>query len=361
MIDAGFWRGRRVLLTGHTGFKGAWCSILLRALGAEVYGYALEPATPDDLFHVAGVAGDVHHRIADVRDLDSVVAALAEARPHIVLHMAAQALVRPSYAEPVDTYATNVMGTVNVLEAVRRLPPGTVEAVVVVTSDKCYDNTGQIWGYRETDHLGGHDPYSNSKGCAELVTDAYRRSFFHTPGATRVASARAGNVIGGGDWSRDRLVPDAARAFLAGQPLRIRNPDAIRPWQHALDPVAAYLMLAERLAKAGSAFAGGWNFGPSAASEVPVRRIVEGLVSRWGGGARWEQDGGEHPHEAAYLKLDCTKAHLHLGWRPLLDLDAALSLTVEWFRAFQDGADLRALTLAQARRALEGAGVTLGA
>lgn len=348
MIDPAFWAGRRVFLTGHTGFKGAWASLLLESVGAQVTGFSLPPRSERDLFVVAGVGTDARHRTGDIRDLAALTEAVQEAEPEIVIHMAAQALVRESYADPVGTYATNVMGTVNLLEAVRR--QGGAKAVLVVTSDKCYDNVGWVWGYRETDALGGHDPYSNSKACTELVTDAYRRSFFHADGAALIASGRAGNVIGGGDWSPDRLVPDAIRAFMAGEPLRIRNPRAVRPWQHVLDPVLAYLQLCERLVTGGRPFAQGWNFGPPAAGEVPVETIVDGLVRRWGDDARWEKDAGEHPHEAAYLKLDCSKAMNHLGWRPLIPLEQALDLTVEWYRAYDKGANMREMTLEQIKR-----------
>lgn len=350
VIDAAFWNGKRVFLTGHTGFKGAWMSLLLGTLGAKVFGYALEPDRGNGIFRAAGVEGDVHHRIGDVRELAVLREALAEAKPDMVIHMAAQALVRLSYAEPVETYSTNVMGTVNVLEAARHVPG--IQAIVVVTSDKCYENVGAAAGYRETDRLGGHDPYSNSKGCAELVTSSYRSSFFGGARAPHVASARAGNVIGGGDWAEDRLVPDAVRAFSAGQPLRIRSPRAVRPWQHVLDPVLAYLLLAERLVKDGEKFAEAWNFGPAPASEVPVERIVTGLIQQWGDGARWEQDGGEHPHEAAYLKLDCAKASAQLGWQPLIGLDRALELTVAWYISQQKGTDMRSVSLSQIRSVL---------
>jgi CDP-glucose 4,6-dehydratase len=348
VIDPTFWVGRRVFFTGHTGFKGAWSTLLLKQLGAEVSGFALAPQDERGLFNAANVSDGIRHQIGDIRDFEVLKEAIGRAEPEIVIHMAAQSLVRQSYAEPVATYATNVMGTVHVLEAVRQVPG--IKAVVVVTSDKCYENLGWVWGYRETDHLGGHDPYSNSKGCAELVTDAYRRSFFYRDGATQIASARAGNVIGGGDWSRDRLVPDAVRAFRAGSALRIRNPRAVRPWQHVLDPVLAYLRLAERLAADSSAVGEGWNFGPSAASEVPVERVVDRLAWLWGPSAKWERDGGEHPHEAATLKLDCSKAYARLGWRPLIDLDTALSLTVEWYRADCTGEDMRKMTLDQIAR-----------
>jgi CDP-glucose 4,6-dehydratase len=351
VTDPAFWRDKRVFLTGHTGFKGAWASLLLRRLGAEVYGYSLPPDHPSSLFVAAGIEGDVHHRIADVRDLGALRGALSEAQPDIVIHMAAQALVRLSYAEPVETYATNVMGTVNLLEAARHL--ASVKAILIVTSDKCYENNAQGDSFREDDRLGGRDPYSNSKACAELVTEAYRRSFFQATGAARVATARAGNVFGGGDWARDRLVPDAIQAFLGGEPLRIRNPDAIRPWQHVLDPVLGYLTLAERLVGDGS-LAGGWNFGPNAESEVPVRQIVEQLLALWGDGARWVGDAGPHPHEAAYLKLDCRKAREQLNWSPRLGLEQGLALTVDWYKAFQRGNSLRQLSLDQVDAVLNG-------
>lgn len=349
-MDPAFWNGRRVFLTGHTGFKGAWTSLVLRRFGADVYGLALPPDNDEALFVKAGVENDVHHHIGDIRDLAAIRRAMDEARPSVVIHMAAQALVRQSYADPVETYATNVMGTVNLLEAVRHTPG--IDSVVIVTSDKCYENTGSLWAYRETDPMGGYDPYSNSKGCAELVTNAYRQSFFRGPGLPRVASGRAGNVIGGGDWARDRLVPDAMRAFTAGQSLPIRNPDAVRPWQHVLDPVLAYLGLAQRLVASDSHLDEGWNFGPPPASAVAVRRVVDGLAQRWGGSAQWKQEGGEHPHEAAFLKLDCTKAHARLGWQPIFDFDEALDLTVEWYKASAAGRDVRAVTLEQIEKVL---------
>jgi CDP-glucose 4,6-dehydratase len=350
VIDRGFWSGRRVLLTGHTGFKGAWMALVLRSLGAEVFGFALAPEDGRGLFTVASVEQDLVHREGDLRDVTAVDAAMSEATPDIVMHMAAQALVGRSYADPVITYATNVLGTVHVLQAVRSAP--SVKAVVIVTSDKCYDNRGWVWGYRETDALGGHDPYSSSKGCAELVTESYRRSFFETPGSARIASARAGNVIGGGDWARDRIIPDAMRTFMQGAPLRIRNPGAVRPWQHVLDPVVAYLLLAERLWAGDESATEGWNFGPLLSSDVPVASIADALVRLWGAGAHWETDAGERPHEAPYLRLDCSKAVTKLGWRPLLELEDSLRLTVDWYRAFQRGADMRAVTLDQIAEAM---------
>lgn len=345
VIDAAFWRGRRVFLTGHTGFKGAWMVLLLRSLGADVSGFSLAPDDDRGLFVQAGVAGDAAHRIGDIRDLADLRAAVQEAKPDIVIHMAAQSLVRLSYDEPVETYATNVMGTVNLLEAVRQV--AGIKAVVVVTSDKCYENTGSPDGYRETDPMGGHDPYSSSKGCTELVTAAYRRSYFQKEGSAEIASARAGNVIGGGDWARDRLVPDMMRAFMAGEVVRIRNPTAVRPWQHVLDPIIGYLVLAERLVRGGRKFSEGWNFGPHRDSAVPVSVLVETLVRKWGAGARWELDAGDHPHEAAYLGLDCSKAESGLGWRPLIGLDQALQLSVDWYRALDKGLDMREVTLRQ--------------
>ncbi len=345
MIDGAFWRGRRVFLTGHTGFKGAWMALLLRSFGAKVYGFALAPDSEHGLFVQARVARDVDHRIGDIRDLPQLQSALAAAKPDVVIHMAAQSLVRLSYREPVETYATNVMGTVNLLEAVRQV--SGIEGVVIVTSDKCYENTGSAEGYRETDPMGGYDPYSSSKGCAEIVTTAYRRSFFQEGRAARVASARAGNVIGGGDWAQDRLVPDMMRAFIGGEVVRIRNPAAVRPWQHVLDPVLGYLVLAERLVRDDPGVAEGWNFGPHRDSAVPVSVLVETLVRQWGAGARWELDGASHPHEAAYLGLDCSKAESRLGWRPLIGLDQALQLSTDWYRAFNSGQNMRDVTLAQ--------------
>jgi CDP-glucose 4,6-dehydratase len=350
VTDPAFWRGKKVFLTGHTGFKGAWASLLLRRLGADVYGYALAPTHQSSLFVTARIADDIRHRIADIRDLSTLRAAMAEAAPDIVIHMAAQALVRPSYEEPVETFATNVMGTVHVLEAARQLR--SLQAMLIVTTDKCYENNGTGEAFRESDRLGGDDPYSNSKACAELVTHSYRRSFFNVPSAARVATARAGNVFGGGDWARDRLVPDAMQAFLEGQALRIRNPNSVRPWQHALDPVLGYLKLVERLAS-DERLAGGWNFGPDAASEVPVGTVVQQLIALWGDGARWTADDGPHPHEAAFLRLDCARARAWLNWTPRLRLSQGLALTVDWYKALQRGHDLRRVSLEQLERVLQ--------
>jgi CDP-glucose 4,6-dehydratase len=346
VIDPNFWRGRRVFLTGHTGFKGAWLALLLRQLGAEVTGFALPANSDDELFETANVSSAMHkHEMGDIRNLDLLSTSLRTAEPEIVLHLAAQSLVRLSYEQPVLTYATNVMGTVHLLEAVRSCP--SVRATVVVTSDKCYENVNWVWGYRESDSLGGHDPYSNSKGCAELVTASYRNSFFPPGGSSHVASARAGNVIGGGDWARDRLVPDAIRAFIAGRTLQIRNPHAIRPWQHVLDPISGYLRLAQYLYQDGPHFAESWNFGPAAVSEVPVSVIVSRLARLWGKSDSWEVEGGTHPHEAAYLKLDCSKAASRLNWTPAVGFEQSLELTANWYRAFFNKEDLRAVTEAQ--------------
>ena len=353
MIRPEFWSGKQVFLTGHTGFKGAWASLLLRRLGADVHGYALAPGGERDLFLAAGVERDLHHTIGDICDPVALERALAASQAEIVIHMAAQPLVRRSYEAPAETYATNVMGTINMLDAVRRHKH--VRAVVVVTSDKCYENIGQARGYRESDPLGGHDPYSSSKACAEIATASYRRSFFHSDGGAAIASARAGNVIGGGDWANDRLVPDAMRAFMAGAVLRVRNPRSVRPWQHVLDPLLGYLLLAERLMGDVQGWDESWNFGPLAASEVPVETVVNGLTRAWGGGASWEEEHTEQPHEAAYLKLDCSKARGRLGWRPLIGFDHAIQLTVDWYRALDRGQDMRAVTAGQIADMLDAA------
>ena len=343
-IDPAFWRGRRVLLTGHTGFKGSWLSLWLQSMGAELHGLALAPPTQPNLFTEARVGDGMASTIADIRDLDAVKACVCAAQPEIVLHLAAQPLVRLSYSEPVATYATNVMGTVHLLEAVRAA--GSVRAVVNVTTDKCYENREWVWGYREDEPMGGYDPYSNSKGCAELVSAAYRRSFLANSGVA-LATARAGNVIGGGDWAADRLVPDILRAFERDEPVVIRNPHATRPWQHVLEPLSGYLVLAQRLHARGPEFAEAWNFGPDDDDAQPVQWIVEHLVATWGGQARWVQDSGVHPHEAHYLKLDASKAKARLGWRPRWRLDTALRHIADWHRAWLAHEDARAHCLAQ--------------
>jgi CDP-glucose 4,6-dehydratase len=347
-MDANFWRGKRVFLTGHTGFKGSWLSLWLQSLGAELTGFALAPPTNPSLFEEARVADGMTSLVGDVRDLFALQAAFNKAQPEIVIHMAAQPLVRYSYQNPVETYATNVMGTVHVLEAVRHTP--SVRAVVNVTTDKCYENKEWAWGYRENEPMGGFDPYSNSKGCSELVTGSYRNSFFNAS-SVALGSARAGNVIGGGDWAADRLVPDILRALEQGQPVSIRNPKAIRPWQHVLEPLSGYLHLAEQLfASNGQSFAEAYNFGPREEDAKPVQWIVENMCAAWaegGNAAKWEQQPGEHPHEAHYLKLDISKAKARLGWQPKWSLDIALAKIVEWHLARAQGADVRQLSLAQ--------------
>lgn len=351
-MNRAFWQGKRVLVTGHTGFKGCWLSLWLQALGAHVVGYALSPPTQPSLFEIAHVADDMVSILGDVRDLNYLQAVMAEHQPEIVIHMAAQPLVRYSYEHPVETFSTNVLGTVNVLEAVRRT--GGVRVLVCITSDKCYENKEWVWGYREEDRLGGHDPYSSSKGCAELVISAYRRSYFpperYEEHGVALASTRAGNVIGGGDWAQDRLIPDIMRAILENRPVIIRNPNAIRPWQHVLEPLNGYLCLAERLWSDGPRFAQAWNFGPDSANAKTVGWIVDYLTRQWGEGARWELDGSEHPHEDTFLKLDCSKAHSLLGWAPKLSLATALEWIIEWYRGYRQQADMRTLTEAQIER-----------
>lgn len=349
VVNPSFWNGKRVLLTGHTGFKGSWLSLWLQSMGAQVVGFALAPPTSPSLFEVADVGRGMTSILGDIRDLDKLQAVFAEHRPEIVIHMAAQSLVRYSYQNPVETYATNVMGTVHLLEAVRNTP--SVKAVVNITTDKCYENREWVWGYRESEPMGGYDPYSNSKGCAELVSASYRSSFFnassHAVHGVALATVRAGNVIGGGDWAQDRLIPDILSAFEQGTLVHIRNPHAIRPWQHVLEPLRGYLTLAERLFEQGSNYAEGWNFGPNDEDAKPVGWIVEQLAALWGKDAHWQIDTGDHPHEATYLKLDISKARSRLDWHPALRLNDALKLIIDWAKQRQTGADMRALTLAQ--------------
>lgn len=347
VIDPKFWKGKRVFLTGHTGFKGSWLSLWLQSMGAELFGYALSPPANPALFEEADVAKGMSNFIGDVRDYETLLAALKQSRAEIVIHMAAQPLVRLSYDQPVETYATNVMGTVHLLEAIRQV--GGVRAVVNVTTDKCYENKEWVWGYREDEPMGGYDPYSNSKGCSELVTSAYRRSFFQKTD-TCLASGRAGNVIGGGDWALDRLVPDILRSFERKEPAVIRNPCATRPWQHVLEPLSGYLTLAKKLYEEGQPYAEGWNFGPKEEDAKPVQWIVEGLVHDWGAGASWQLDCGDHPHEANYLKLDISKAKERLGWEPRWSLAKALSEVTTWHHSWLGGENVQLVCLSQIER-----------
>ena len=349
VMSPAFWHGKRVLLTGHTGFKGGWLTLWLESMGAKVSGYSLPPPTEPSLCMVAGIEKSMASTREDVRNLAALKRCLEQSSPEVVFHLAAQALVRPSYQDPVDTYSTNVMGTVNLLEALRNC--AGVRSVVIVTSDKCYENREWVWGYREDEAMGGYDPYSNSKGCAELVTAAFRSSFFNPEEYARhhvaIATGRAGNVIGGGDWAKDRLLPDIVRAIIAGQSVKIRNPAATRPWQHVLEPLSGYLDLAQHLYEEGPRFTGGWNFGPWDHDTKPVKSIVDEVTELWGDGARWEKDGLDHPHEARYLKLDCSKAHSLLGWRPKLRVETALAWTVDWYKSWRAGHDMRALSVKQ--------------
>ena len=343
-VDPDFWRGRRVLLTGHTGFKGSWLALWLESLGAEVVGLSIDVPTDPSLFELARVGEGVTSIEADIRDAEAVQRALAESRAEIVVHMAAQSLVRRSFEQPVETYATNVMGTVHVLDAARRSEH--VRVVVNVTTDKCYENREWLWGYREHEPMGGYDPYSSSKGCAELVTAAFRRSYAQGETGPAIASARAGNVIGGGDWAEDRLVPDLMRAAVEGRPAVVRNPDAIRPWQHVLNPLSGYLMLAQALWDSRE-HAEAWNFGPEDADARAVRWMIDRLGEEWGEPIAWEQEDGETPHEAQYLKLDSSKAKARLGWSPTWELGDALASIAAWYKAERSGEDLRRHTLDQ--------------
>lgn len=338
-----FWSGKTVFLTGHTGFKGAWLSILLDRLGARVHGYALAPETEPSLFALAGVDQMLISTIADVTDFCSLKAAIDAASPDIIIHMAAQAFVRRSYDDPLHTIATNVMGTANVLEAARGLP--SLKVLLNVTTDKCYENNEWVWGYRETEPLGGKDVYSSSKACSELITQAYRSSFFHNSDVA-IGTARAGNVIGGGDWSRDRLVPDVLRALETGATLVVRNPNATRPWQHVLEPLSGYLRLIEKMWQEPG-LAGAYNFGPASSDDRQVAWVIDKLFSHWGGDRSWDLDTGYNPPEAHHLRLDSSKAAAMLEWTPRTNTDEALRLVAEWHRAYLDKQDMRAFTVQQ--------------
>jgi len=349
-VDPSFWKGKRVFLTGHTGFKGGWLSLWLTSMGAKVTGYALAPNTNPNFFEVAQVADDLEQsHIADIRDLEKLQKAMADAKPEVVIHMAAQPLVRYSYSNPVETYATNVMGTVHVLDSIRHVD--SVRAAVIVTTDKCYENKEWAWGYRENEPMGGYDPYSNSKGCAELVTSAYRQSYFspekYPTHKVAIASARAGNVIGGGDWSEDRLIPDAIKAFETNESLVIRNPLATRPWQHVLEPLSGYLVLAQALYEEGAKFDGGWNFGPQDEDARSVQEVINLLIKNWNSPASWQQDRGEQPHEAHSLKLDCSKARQYLNWVPKWSLEDAIKNITQWQQSYQQNDNMRVISLRQ--------------
>ncbi|MBU2647044.1 CDP-glucose 4,6-dehydratase [bacterium] len=340
-----FWNGKKVFVTGHTGFKGTWLSVWLNTMQAKVAGYSLAPPTCPSLFELTGLQTLVETTIADIRDLKQLKGAIYQFQPEILFHMAAQPLVRESYLTPVETYETNVMGTVNVLEAVRSC--GSVKAVVIITTDKCYANQEWIWGYRENEPMGGYDPYSSSKACAELVVDGYRQSFFHPDNysvhGVAVASARAGNVIGGGDWSSDRLIPDCIRALLDRKEIILRNPSAIRPWQHVLEPLNGYLLLAQKLVEEGCRYAGAYNFGPVDGDCAAVVEVVKMLCDSWGGDATYRVQNDSGPHEANILKLDCSKARHELNWVPRWRLEKAIDLVVEWSKAYQKQADIMAV------------------
>jgi CDP-glucose 4,6-dehydratase len=335
-----FYRGKRVLVTGHTGFKGSWLTLWLKELGAEVVGYSLEPPTKPNFFEATGLEKAITHIHGDIRDEKKLISVFREFNPEFVFHLAAQSLVRLSYKEPRLTYETNVMGTVNILEAIRET--ASVRAAVVVTSDKCYENREWVYGYREIDPMGGYDPYSSSKGCAELIVAAYIKSFFnegrHQEHRVAVASVRAGNVIGGGDWGEDRLIPDCVRSLSRGEAVIIRNPDGVRPWQYILEPLSGYLWLGARLHGQGSRFSGAWNFGPAEEDILTVREIVELVIKLWGKGS-YHIDTADHPHEAKLLKLDCSKAHTLLNWKPQYSIDEAVKETIEWYKLYYSGAD----------------------
>lgn len=352
-----FWNNKKVLITGHTGFKGSWLSLYLHHLGAEVTGLSLDENPQQSLFHILGMRDCIESVKGDIRDLSLLQEVMSRVSPDVVFHLAAQSLVRDSYLNPVETYSTNVMGTVQVLEAVRHVD--SVRSVIIVTSDKCYDNKEWVWGYRENDAMGGYDPYSSSKGCAELVTSAYRSSYFSEDSKTLIASVRAGNVIGGGDWAKDRLIPDAVRAFSNNERVIIRNPDAVRPWQHVLEPLGGYMKLAQLLYESKREFAQGWNFGPADEDIRPVSWVMDQLVGLWNDGAGWSLDDGKQLHEAKLLVLDNSLSRFKLGWRPQLSLNQALEWVVEWYKAYYDKGDVLQVSLEQIKRYIKGGRMNL--
>ena len=349
VIDPSFWKDRKVFITGHTGFKGSWLSLWLTQLGAKVTGFSLKPSTQTSidpiLFEDAKVAGVLQQSIyGDIRIADTFTKAIESSKPEIVIHMAAQPLVRESYIDPVGTYSTNVIGTVNLFEAIRITP--SIKAVLNITTDKCYENKEWVWGYRESESLGGYDPYSSSKACAELVSSAYRRSFFQQEGIA-LATARSGNVIGGGDWAKDRIIPDAMRAFMNRTSFVVRNPAATRPWQHVLEPLSGYLILIQQLIQYPDVFAESWNFGPSEEDVHPVSSLADILAESWGKQASWESDQKAHPHEARFLKLDCSKAKTQLNWKPIWKLERAIDETVKWYKAWHSEVEMHQYSLKQ--------------
>ena len=345
VIKKSFWKGRRVLITGHTGFKGGWLSLWLTKLGAKVYGYAIDPPNSPSFFKEAKVESFIEKSIyGNILDIELFTKKMLDISPEIVIHMAAQSLVKDSYSNPKLTLSTNIMGTVNLFEAIRKTP--SVKAVLNITSDKCYENNETDIGYTEKDPMGGFDPYSSSKGCSELISSAYRNSFFHNSGIA-LATARAGNVIGGGDWAKDRIIPDAVRAFQNNKPLLVRNPKATRPWQHVLEPLSGYILLCQRLIESPRDFSEGWNFGPSFGDVSTVSKVVDILSRNWGDGASWTYDNRYHPHEAALLKLDCSKANTRLNWMPIWHLDQALTETLQWYKSWIDNKDMNQFSLFQ--------------
>lgn len=342
-VEYNFWEGKKVFITGHTGFKGSWLSLWLQKMGAVVKGYALEPNTNPNLFTGARVGTKMTSELGDIANLQEITESMVNFNPEVLFHLAAQPLVKLSYVDPVLTYSTNVMGTVNVLEAARKC--SNLKVVVSVTTDKCYENKEWVWGYRENEPLGGDDPYSNSKACSELVINAYRKSFFNGTGTPYLASVRAGNVIGGGDWSEDRLIPDIIRAFEKGESVKVRNPNAVRPWQHVLEPLSGYLILAQNLHRYGGKFAEGWNFGPKEEGCKPVNWILETMVEKWGNGVSWETDTNNHHYEANYLKLDCSKAATNLNWEPKWNLEETLEKIIQWHKHINLGKNMQDLCL----------------